>query len=86
MAKKLLTEVLSEASKLKTKPERVSFLQKNRSPALMDILRVAYDDDIVSMLPKGAPTYRKDDAPAGHEFTTFFTNFWPFNFYKCIWN
>ena len=70
MAKKLLSEVLTEASKLKTKPERVSFLQKNRSPALMDILRVAYDDDIVSMLPKGAPTYRKDDAPAGHEFTT----------------
>lgn len=68
MAKKLISEVLSEASKLKTKPERVAFLQKNRSPALLDIFRVAFDDDVISVLPSGAPTYRKDDAPAGHEY------------------
>lgn len=68
MAKKLISEVLEQASKLSKKEERVAFLRQNRSPALFDILRIAFDDDVVSVLPKGAPTYRKDDAPAGHEY------------------
>jgi len=70
MAKKLISEVLSGASKLKTKPERIAFLQQNRSPALLDILRIAFDDDVKTVLPSGAPTYRKDDAPAGYEYTS----------------
>lgn len=68
MAKKLISEVLTKASKLPSKEERIAFLRQNRSPALFDILRIAFDDDVVSVLPKGAPTYRKDDAPAGHEY------------------
>lgn len=68
MAKKLISEVLEQASKLSKKEERVAFLRQNRSPALFDILRIAFDDDVVTVLPKGAPTYRKDDAPAGHEY------------------
>ena len=68
MAKKLISEVLTEASKLSKKEERVAFLRQNRSPALLDMLRIAFDDDVVTVLPKGAPTYRKDDAPAGYEY------------------
>lgn len=68
MAKKLISEVLEQTSKLSKKEERVAFLRQNRSPALFDILRIAFDDDVVTVLPKGAPTYRKDDAPAGHEY------------------
>jgi len=70
MAKKLISEVLSEASKLSKKEERVAFLRQNRSPALLDMLRIAFDDDVVTVLPSGAPTYRKDDAPAGYEYTS----------------
>ena len=44
------------------------YLQQNKSPALMDILRINFDDDVVSLLPTGAPSYEKDDAPAGHEY------------------
>ncbi len=70
MAKKLLSEVLEQASKVSDRKDRIVFLQKNKSPALMDILRVNYDSDIVSLLPEGAPSYRKDDAPVGYEFST----------------
>lgn len=68
MAKKLISDVLTEASKLTKKADRVAYLQKNSSPALRDVLRIAFDDDVVSLLPTGAPSYEKDDAPAGHEF------------------
>jgi len=68
MAKKLISEVLTEASKITKKADRINYLRANKTPALLDILRIAYDNDIVSALPTGAPTYNKDDAPAGHEF------------------
>ena|SRR6056300_909812 len=68
MAKKLISEVLTEASKLTKKADKVEHLRKNRSPALLDIFRIAFDDDVVSVLPTGAPTFTKDDAPIGHEY------------------
>tara|TARA_Y100000385_G_C12920191_1_gene562194 strand:+ start:135 stop:563 length:429 start_codon:yes stop_codon:yes gene_type:complete len=68
MAKKLISEVLTEASKITKKADRAAYLQKNSSPALRDVLRIAFDNDVVSLLPTGAPSYEKDDAPAGHEF------------------
>lgn len=68
MAKKLISEVLTEASKITKKADRMEYLRKNSSPALRDVLRIAFDDDIISVLPSGAPTYNKDDAPAGHEY------------------
>ena len=68
MAKKLILEVLSEASKITKKADRMEYLRKNSSPALKDVLRIAFDSDIISVLPSGAPTYTKDDAPAGHEY------------------
>ena len=51
MHDKLISDVLSETAKIKTK---------------VDKLRINFDDDIVSLLPKGAPPYKKDDMPAGH--------------------
>ena len=68
MAKKLISEVLTEASKITKKADRMEYLRKNSSPASRDVLRIAFDDDIISVLPSGAPTYNKDDAPAGHEY------------------
>lgn len=68
MAKKLIHEVLTEASKQTKKPDRIAYLQKHSTPALKDVLRIAFDDDVVSLLPAGSPSYEKDTAPPGHEF------------------
>lgn len=69
MARKLITEVLVEAGKIVKRDERIKFLQLNKSPGLTDILRINYDETIVSALPEGAPNYRQDDAPKDYQYT-----------------
>ena len=69
MARKLVPEVLEEAGKIIKRDERIKFLQLNKSPGLTDILRIQYDDTIVSVLPEGAPNYRQDDAPKDYQYT-----------------
>ena len=69
MARKLISEVLAEAGKIVQREERIKFLRLNKSPGLTDILRINYDDDIISVLPLGAPSYKQDDAPKGYEYT-----------------
>jgi len=67
--RKLVSEVLEEAGKILKRDERIKFLQLNKSPDLTDILRIQYDDTIVSALPEGAPNYRQDDAPKDYQYT-----------------
>ena len=81
MSNLLIHEVLKNASKLKTREERISYLQKNESTALRDIFRINFDDDIVSMLPEGAPPYQEDDAPEGYQYTTLNKNYQRFKFF-----
>ena len=69
MARKLISEVLTEAGKIVKRDERIKFLQLNKSPGLTDILRINYDESIVSALPEGAPNYRQDDAPKDYQYT-----------------
>tara|TARA_Y100000385_G_C12844457_1_gene530273 strand:- start:337 stop:765 length:429 start_codon:yes stop_codon:yes gene_type:complete len=69
MARKLISEVLTEAGKIVKRDDRIKFLQLNKTPGLTDILRINYDDTVVSALPTGAPNYSKDDAPKGYEYT-----------------
>lgn len=69
MARQLVSEVLEKASKIVKKSDRIAYLQANKSPGLLDILRINYDDTIVSMLPEGAPAYQQDDAPKGYEYS-----------------
>ena len=69
MARKLVSEVLAEAGKIVIREERIKFLRLNKSPGLTDILRIQYDESIVSVLPLGAPSYKQDDAPKGYEYT-----------------
>jgi hypothetical protein len=69
MARKLISEVLTEAGQLSKKEERIKFLRMHKSPGLTDILRINYDETIVSALPLGAPSYKQDDAPKGYEYT-----------------
>ena len=61
MAKLLIPEVLELVSKAKTHKEKVEVLRKHNHPALRDIIRVACDADVVSLLPEGTPPYTKDE-------------------------
>ena len=69
MARKLISEVLTDAGKIVKRDERITFLQNNKSPGLTDILRIQYEDTVVSALPEGAPNYRQDDAPKDYQYT-----------------
>ena len=72
MAKPLISEVLKNTGKLKTKAERMEYLRKNNHPALRDVLRIAFDADVVSMLPEGTPPFTRDDAPKGMEYQNLY--------------
>ena len=81
MARKMISEIIKGANRLESKEERIDFLKKHNHPALLDIFRIAYDDDVVSLLPKGAPEYKKDDAPDGYNHTTLYREFKKFKFF-----
>ena len=69
MARKLISEILEETSKISKRDDRIRNLRMNKCPGLTDILRINFDDSIVAALPAGAPSYRQDDAPKGYEYT-----------------
>ena len=79
--KKLLPEIFKEANKLATREERIAFLQEHDSPALRDIIRIAFDKDVVCLLPEGPPPYKPDDAPEGHAPSSLYKRFRDFRFF-----
>ena len=81
MAKKMISEVLQGVSDLKGKANRIEYLRQNATPALRDVLRINFDDDVISLLPKGEPPYKQDDAPAGHEFISLHKGFRRFKYF-----
>ena len=81
MAKPLISKILKDAGKLKKRDERIEYLRKYSHPALKDVLRINFDNDVVSLLPEGKPPYIADDAPAGHEYQTLYRGFKQFKYY-----
>jgi hypothetical protein len=81
MAKPLISKILKDAGKLKKRDERIEHLRKYSHPALKDVLRINFDNDVVSLLPEGNPPYTADDAPAGHEYQTLYRAFKQFKYY-----
>lgn len=79
--KRLLSEIFTEASKLKTKKERVAYLRANQSPAMKDLIRINYDETITCLLPTGAPPYAADDAPAGKNISRLEKRYTRFKFF-----
>ena len=73
MAKPMISEVLTKAGELKTKKEKITYLRANNSLPLRSILKGSFDKSVEFNLPKGEPSFRKDDAPKGFE---------PSNLYK----
>ena len=81
MARKIIPEVLKSVSEAKTKQEKINILREYNHPALRDILRINFDLDVVSLLPEGAPPYKKDDAPEGHSVSSFYRTYRQFKYF-----
>lgn len=56
MTKKIV-DILSEASKMKQKAKRVSFLRENNSLALRDVLKCGFDKNITMRFPSETPPF-----------------------------
>lgn len=50
-------EILEKASKLKTKTDKIRYLQENHNPVVLSVLKHAYDPTIEFELPPGSPPY-----------------------------
>ena len=77
----LISDVLKQTAKLKTKVDKIDYLRKMNSTPLRDILRINFDDDIVSMLPPGAPPYKKDNMPDGMNYSTLQQQYRKFKYF-----
>ena len=65
----LLSEILTKIHGAKTKAQKVKILKENNTLAMRQILIWAFDPNVESALPEGAPPYIENDAPAGTEHT-----------------
>jgi hypothetical protein len=63
----LISEILDKVSKLKSKKEKVKFLQENNTDSLRMVLKSAFDPKIKWLLPEGDVPYKRNDAPEGTE-------------------
>ena len=77
----LISDVLDGQAKLTTKVDKIAYLRKMNSAPLRDILRINFDDDIISMLPPGAPPYKKDDMPDGMNYATLQNQYRKFKYF-----
>lgn len=60
-SKMTLKEVLDIVAQAKTRVEKSDLLRQYDSKALRNLLKFAFDDSIVSAVPKGAPPYEPAD-------------------------
>ena len=63
----LISEILDKVSKLKSKKDKVKFLQDNNTDSLRMVLKSAFDPKIKLLLPEGDVPYKRNDAPEGTE-------------------
>jgi len=69
----LLHEILIQVNNAKDKPAKIAVLKKNDSVPLRQVIKGAFDPNIKWALPEGTPPYKENDAPAGTEHTSLFT-------------
>jgi len=69
----LLDEILTKVNNAKDKPKKIEVLKSNDSVPLRQILKGAFDPKIEWDLPAGTPPYKVNEAPAGTEHTTLYT-------------
>jgi len=82
MVKPAIHEIFEKAASLKTKKEKIAYLQEmGQYPAFKDILRINFDYDVVCLLPDGETPYRKDDAPEGMAYQTLHREYRRFTYF-----
>ena len=69
----LLHEILTKVNNAKDKSKKIAVLKENDSVPLRQVLKGAFDPSIKWDLPTGTPPYKENDAPAGTEHTTLYT-------------
>lgn len=70
--RQMISEILEQVSQAQTENEKVNILRKNYSPALEDVLRWAYDPNIV-FFTDTIPPYTPDQSPEGLSLTTLYS-------------
>ena len=63
----LMSEILTKVNNAKDKPKKIAVLQQNASAPLKQVLKGAFDSNIVWDLPDGDPPYIANEAPIGTE-------------------
>lgn len=61
-----LAEIVNKACGLKTKEEKIKFLQDNNSKPLRNILKLMYDKNLKFNIPNTAPPYTPSEMPDSH--------------------
>jgi hypothetical protein len=61
-----LSEIVDQACKLKSKKEKVEWLQRNNSKSLRNILKVMYDKNLKMNIPNTEPPYTPSESPESH--------------------
>lgn len=69
----LVHEIFTQINNAKDKPKKIEVLKQNDSPAMRQLLKAAFDPKIQWDLPEGDPPYIKNEAPAGTEHTSLFS-------------
>ena len=63
----LLSEVLQNLGKIKSKKDKVSYLKEHNSEALRQVIKSSFDPAIKWALPFGEVPYKVNEAPEGTE-------------------
>ena len=63
----LISEILEQVSKVKTKKEKINILREHDHQSLRMVIKSSFDPNIVWSLPEGDVPYKHNDAPAGTE-------------------
>ena len=69
----LFSEILEKVAKLKTKKEKVAFLQRYNTDALRMVIKSSFDPKIEWDLPEGSVPFMPNEAPEGTEHTMLIT-------------
>ena len=69
----LMHEILTKVNNAKDKPAKIAVLKKHDSVPLRQVLKGAFDPNIIWDLPEGTPPFNRNAAPAGTEHTSLHT-------------
>ena len=65
----LFSEILEKVAKLKTKKDKIEYLQKYNTDSLRMVIKSSFDPKIEWALPEGDVPYTPNEAPEGTEHT-----------------